>query len=91
MQSTGSHPELREPQYISVKETSQLLNLSRLSVYRRVHSGLFRSRKAGRSYSIYRPLIDAIKAEIDSCRSIDIDQFATTWNAQHDAEARVAS
>lgn len=64
-----------------------MLDVSKLWVYRRVHSGLFPSRKAGRSYRIYRSLIDAIKAEIDLCHPIDIDQFARTWNTEHDAKA----
>ena len=64
-----------------------MLGVSKLSVYRRFRAGIFKGCKTGRKINLYRGVIDAIKAEIDSGRSIDIDQFATTWNAQHDAEA----
>ncbi len=87
MQSRGEHLERRETQYISVKDAAEDLNLSKLSVYRRYHLGVFPGMQAGRKINLYRPLIAALKAEIDSCRPVDIDEFARGWNARHTAEA----
>jgi hypothetical protein len=90
MQSTGEGGSLQEPPLISVKETARMLQVSRVMVYRRYHAGIFPGRKAGRKIDLYRPLIDALHAEICSGRTVDVEAYAAGWTARNTAAGAVA-
>jgi excisionase family DNA binding protein len=76
-----------DPRYISVKDTADVLGVSRLTVYRRFHSGLFPGRKLGRKIDISAPFVEALDAEIRSGRHVDVEQFAGAWNVSRLAAA----
>lgn len=86
MQSAGEHESL-----ISVKETAELLECSRVIVYRRFHDGVFPGRKIGRKIDLHRPFVVALHAAIRSGRSVDVDAFAAAWMARTSAPAEVAA
>jgi hypothetical protein len=69
------------PRYYSVKATAALLDVGRLFVYRRFHAGVFPGRKAGRKIDIFGPFVDALVAEINSGRAVDVEAFAASWPA----------
>lgn len=85
MENAREHGEAQEPRYVSVKDLAELLNLSRLSVYRRIHARVLPGRIAGRKIDVYGPFYRALKAEIDACRPVDIDEFAAAWTSGHEA------
>ena len=70
------------PTYISVKATAAQLDVSRLTVYRRFHEGLFPGRKFGRSIKILAAFVSDLDAEIKSGRPVDVDAFAAAWLAK---------
>ena len=86
MQSTGKLDGREEPPLISVKETAELLKVSRVMVYRRYNAGQFPGRKMGRKIDLYRPFVDALYGAICSGRPVNVEEFATTW-----ANARAAA
>ena len=87
MQSTGEQGSLRELPLISVKETAQLLKISRVMVYRRFHAGQFPGRKVGRKIDLYKPFVDALQAAICAGGRVDVDKFAAKWTGARASEA----
>ena len=79
MQSTGKPDGRQESPLISVKETAELLKVSRVMVYRRYHAGQFPGRKIGRKIDLYRPFVDALYGAICSGRPVNVEEFAATW------------
>jgi excisionase family DNA binding protein len=77
----------QEPPLISVKETAQLLKVSRVMVYRRYHAGQFPGRKIGRKIDLYRPFVDALYSAICSGRPVNVEEFAAAWAAARPADA----
>ena len=69
----------QEPPLISVKETAQLLQVSRVMVYRRYHAGQFPGRRIGRKIDLYRPFVEALYSAICAGRQVNVEEFAATW------------
>jgi excisionase family DNA binding protein len=91
MQSAGERESLQDPPLISVKDAARLLQVSRVVVYRRYHSGQFPGRKIGRKIDLHRPFVDALLDAICSGRSVDVDEFARQWSARNATTEAVAS
>lgn len=70
------------PTYVSVKRTAELLNVSKLTVYRRYHAGLFPGRKFGRSIDILGAFVWDLVAEIQAGKQVDVEQYAASWHAK---------
>jgi hypothetical protein len=90
MQSTEAPPVPQEqgepqepPRYVSVRDLSRLLKLSRQYLYRLAHQGILPSRIAGRKIDIYGAFYRDLKIQVDSCRSVDVVAFAKAWTAAH--------
>jgi hypothetical protein len=79
METTGKPDGHQEAPLISVKETAQLLQVSRVMVYRRYHAGQFPGRRIGRKIDLYRPFVEALYGAICSGRPVDVEEFAATW------------
>jgi excisionase family DNA binding protein len=79
MQTTGKSDGHQEQPLISVKETAELLQVSRVMVYRRYHAGQFPGRRIGRKIDLYKPFVDALYGAICSGRRVNVEEFAATW------------
>ena len=74
------------PRYVSVRDLSRLLKLSRQYLYRLAHAGILPARIAGRKIDVYGEFYRDIKTQIDSCRSVDVAAYAKAWTAAHSAD-----
>ena len=101
MQSIENHRAPQEqgdtqdpPRYVSVRDLSDLLKLSRQYLYRLAHQRILPARIAGRKIDIYGAFYRDLKIQVDSCRSVDVAAFAKAWTAAHSpdvAEKAVAA
>lgn len=100
MQSTGTPRKLVKPAkpanpaeqvFVTPADLADLIGAKRIWVYRRLHDGLIPAARAGRKFNIYGSFYRALKAEIDSCRDLDVIQFAKAWRTAHDTPAEAAS
>ena len=77
MQSTGKLDGREEPPLISVKETAELLKVSRVMVYRRYNQPC---RVGWRLAAVFRGRgVDALYGAICSGRPVNVEEFALTW------------
>jgi excisionase family DNA binding protein len=94
MQSTGEPTKLVKPAeqaYVTAADLAELLHVSRLWVYRRLHDDVIPAVKAGRKFLIRGAFYRDLKAEIDSSRPVDVVGFAKAWRTAHDTPAEAAS
>jgi excisionase family DNA binding protein len=74
---------MNRPKLLSVKEVADLMGISRMTVVRKIKKGEIQAKKVGRSYvisqaqlpSIYRPLSNSEKKEIDHAVQKVIDEY----------------
>lgn len=62
--------------FMSVKATARALGVSRPTVYRAYHAGVFPGRKFGRSYGILRSFVEGVVAVIESGQPVDVMEYA---------------
>ena len=67
---------------MSVTETAAMLSLSRMTVLRRIKTGVWPGGKTGRKYLVHKPFAVALAAEIGSGRNVDVEVFAAAWMAR---------
>jgi len=84
MQSNGKHQSIPDPaeagpRFISVKAAAALLDVSKLTIYRRFHAGLLPGRKIGRKIDLSAAFVAALVAELDAGRQVDVEAFAASW------------
>lgn len=69
--------------FMGVTETADLLNLSKMTVYRRCRSGEWPSGRSGRKLLLPTPFVLGLVAEITNGRNVNAEQYAATnWPAK---------
>lgn len=66
---------------MSVKEAAGALGVSEMTVRRAFDSGDLPGIRFGRTYRVSRVFVDALLAEVEAGRQINVTQYAASWPA----------
>ncbi len=83
---SGSNKTAQSPRYVPVLDLAEVLEVSRVYLYRLIRAGVIPGRRAGRSYGVLAAFYRDVLAAINAGRTVDVEAFAADWKAFRAAE-----